>query len=86
MLRLGLWANDDFVLRDEVEAGDIEGGLVIRHDDQVGFLYGDAKPMMMIVALEPVVWMVPVCEIAKIAHLNYLAAFFVYILFHVTAV
>ena len=86
MLRLGLWADDDSVLRDKVETGDIEGGLFVRYDDQIGFLYGYAKPVVMIVALEPVVRVVPVCEIAQIAYLNNLTAFFICILFHVTEV
>ena len=79
---LRLWSDCYSVFGDEIEPHYVEGCLGIADDDFVSSLQCDSEAMVMEVSLEPVVWMVPVTQIADVAYLDDLQSVFVCVLFH----
>lgn len=79
---MNLVLEGDLLLRDEIETMNIVGDGLVGSYNSCSLLQSASETMMMIVALEPVVTMIPVSQIAQVTDLYYPPAFYVTIFLH----
>lgn len=72
----------NFLFGNEIEAVDIICNSLVGSDDLYCLLEGSSETMMMVVPLEPVVTMIPVCQVTQVTDFHYSFPFFIAVFLH----